>query len=290
APRPSAAGQGEREPGSSRGRRRAGAHPPPVRHRGRPDRPALRPGLGLLVGRARELRGGPGGGGCVDRRPAGDHADRPGHARLPQEGGGAPGPGGRHPAVPRRRHRAARGRQHPRGRPARRAGGPGGLRRQRSARPRPRPGAAHQRAAGRDPLPAGRHERPGGAGRHRDRGPRPGPAGRRAARRRPGPRAAAGDGAGARAGADGARTGGQPPHDRRREPARRAHAAGAGRLRQDGGDAVPQPAGRGDREPVRGAGVGGARPGRGDAVAAGPRRRRGHRPGGHDRRDGAEAV
>ena len=72
-----------------------------------------------------------------------------------------PGRRGGHPAVPRRRHRPADRRQHPRGRPAGRPGRPGRLRRPRPAGAGPRPRPADRHPGGRDPLHRRRHARPG---------------------------------------------------------------------------------------------------------------------------------
>ena len=81
---------------------------------------------------------------------------------LPGPRGPLPGRRGRHPAVPRRRHRAAHGRQHPRGRAAGRTGVPDRLRRQRPAGPGARPRAADVPARRRLRLRRRRRTRTGG--------------------------------------------------------------------------------------------------------------------------------
>ena len=119
----------------------------------RHQRPAHRPRLRLLAGRQGQLR----------RRPGTRRADPAGlpepgvlrtrQPRVPGPHGPVPGRGGGDPAVPRHRHRHPDRQQHPRGRPAHRAGQPDRLRRQRPDRAVPRPGAAEEQPAGCVRLP-----------------------------------------------------------------------------------------------------------------------------------------
>jgi hypothetical protein len=170
--------------------------------RGRPRRgqgraPALRyqrrepgPDLRLPSRRQGQLRGRPGGRRRGAQGRPGDGLRRPGEPGVPRPGRPLPRRGGRDPAVPRHRHRHPDGRQHPPGRPGRRAAVPGGLRglRPDRARPRARPAdqqpgrryRVHRRRPARhwqDPRPglgaAGLHQAGGGdaaAGPARDTG------------------------------------------------------------------------------------------------------------------------
>jgi hypothetical protein len=131
---------------------------------------AHRARLQLLARRQGQLRRRPGGGRARDLVLSHHSGQRPRAAGVPRPCRQLPGRRGRHPAVPRCRHRAAHGQQHARGRPAGGAGFADRVRRQRPDRARARPGPAGQRLGGRDRLPGrgpAQHVRdPGRGGEH----------------------------------------------------------------------------------------------------------------------------
>ena len=117
-------------------------------------------GVRLLAGRQGQLRRRPGGGRrVVAAMPS--MAPRRGPAGRSWPRRSTIWPPRRHPPVPGHRHRPADREQHPRGRPAGRAGLADRLRGQRPDRARPRPGPADQRRPRRHRLHRRRPARPG---------------------------------------------------------------------------------------------------------------------------------